>query len=49
MYRRFKKVGNEEEMKKVSQLVNDKNLTREDLLLILKSLEVNQNISNFSR
>ncbi len=38
LYRVFKRRGNDEEMEKLNQLLNEKNITREDLILILKCL-----------
>lgn len=41
IYRRFKVEGTTEEIKKLNQLIEDKKLTREDLTLIIKTMEKN--------
>ena len=41
IYRRFKVEGTTEEIKKLNQLIEDKKLTREDLTLIVKTMEKN--------
>lgn len=42
IYRRFKVEGTTEEIKKLNQLIEDKKLTREDLTLITKTMEINK-------
>ena len=42
IYRRFKVEGTTEEIKKLNQLIEDKKLTREDLTLITKIMEINK-------
>lgn len=42
IYRRFKVEGTTEEIKKLNQLIEDKKLTREDLTLITKTIEINK-------
>lgn len=44
-YRRFILIGSEEDEKKLIQLQEEKNLTRADLILILKTLKLNPDIS----
>lgn len=39
LYRRFKVAGTDGDLKKLNQLLKEKNLTRDDLMLILKTLE----------
>ena len=43
IYRRFMPIGNEEEMENLARLVEEKNLSHEDL--ILKAIELNPGIS----
>ena len=38
-WRRFKPIGTSQNMKKLNQLLSEKDLTTEDLILILKSLK----------
>lgn len=44
-YRRFILVGDEEQEKKLDILVKKKRLSREDIILILRSLKLNPDIS----
>ena len=45
IYRRFIPIGTPEEMDKFHSLVEEKNLSREDLKLILKAIKLNSDIS----
>ncbi len=45
IYRRFVSIGTKEEMDKFHSLVEEKNLSREDLKLILKAIKLNPDIS----
>ena len=42
IYKGFKVEGTTEEIKKLNQLIEDKKLTREDLTLITKTMEINK-------
>lgn len=44
IYRRFIPIGAEEEMKKLDELIADKDLSKADLVLILRCLKLNWNI-----
>lgn len=44
IYRRFIPTGTEEEMKKLDELIADKDLSKADLVLILRCLKLNWNI-----
>ena len=44
LYRRFVPIGDEKTMDKFEVLCERKNLSREDLILILKAIELNPNI-----
>lgn len=44
-WRRFILIGTEEDEKKLNQLLKGKNITRADLVLILKTLKLNPDIS----
>ncbi len=46
IYRRFIPIGTEEEMDKLESLVEEKNLSHEDLLLILRTIKRNPDISD---
>lgn len=39
LYRRFKVTGTDGDLKELNQLLKEKNITRADLMLILKTLE----------
>lgn len=45
IWRRFVPIGTKEEMDRLDILIKEKNLSREDLMIILKSLKINPNIS----
>lgn len=45
LYRRFVPIGTEEEMDRFHSLVEEKNLSREDLRLILRAIKLNPDIS----
>lgn len=44
IWRRFIPIGSKEEMDKFETLIEEKNLTREDLLIILRAIELNKNV-----
>lgn len=44
IYRRFKPIGDRKTMDKFEALCEHKNLSREDLIIILCAIELNQNI-----
>lgn len=44
IWRRFVPIGNKEEMDRFETLVEEKNLTREDLMVIFRALELNKNM-----
>ncbi len=43
--RRFVSIGTEEEMDKLKSLVEEKNLSREDLAVVLRAIKLNPDIS----
>lgn len=45
IWRRFVPIGTKEEMDRLNILIKEKNLSREDLMIILSALKINPNIS----
>lgn len=45
IYRRFVPIGTDEEMDKFLSIVKEKNLSREDLIAILRAIKLNPNTS----
>lgn len=45
IFRRFVPIGTEEEMDRFRSLVEEKNLSREDLRVILRAIKLNSDIS----
>lgn len=44
IWRRFIPIGDKEEMDRFESLVEEKNLSREDLIVILRAIKLNKNI-----
>ena len=44
IWRRFIPIGSKEEMDRFESLIEEKNLSREDLIVILKAIKLNKNI-----
>lgn len=44
IWRRFKPIGTDEDMEKLDKLLDKKKITRADLILILKCLELNKTV-----
>lgn len=44
-FRRFTRIGTRKDLDKLRYLVEEKNLSREDLILILKTIKLNPDIS----